>query len=61
MKLVEISPAIEAVAETNDTAAIMAQPAGFEMQAKTSEEIIEEALNRAQASVPPTPVVMATD
>ena len=58
LKLVEISPAIEAVEGTDDTAAIMAQPAVFEMQAKTSEEIIEEALNRAEASIPPSPTIM---
>ena len=58
LKLVEISPAIGAVEQTNDTAAIMAQPAVFEVQAKTNEEIIEEALNRAQASIPPTPTIM---
>lgn len=58
LKLVEISPAIGAVEQTNDTAAIMAQPAVFEVQAKTNEEIIEEALNRAQASIPPTQTIM---
>lgn len=58
LKLAEISPAIQAIEGTDDTAAIMFQPAVFEMQAKTSEEIIEEALNRAEASIPPSPTIM---
>ena len=55
LKQVEVSPAVDAVEETEDAEAIPAIPAVFEMQPKTDDEIIADALAMAETSMPKPP------